>query len=824
MLEHTRAKAPAESIKESFIGEEANDDEEEEEVSYKASQKNQQDRSNTPEQAKKGRKKSNGDPNRRDKIGRTRLFAAARAGHLDKIKEWIEQGANVNAKDNAKYTPLHEAANHGRVEVVEYLMQMGADIKARAIGLDTPLHEASNCNSEQCVKLLVDAGADVFSLNEKNQRPIDLCSTDECEAILTKKMKELDNVIKRDGQGKSLLHYACLNNQVDKANALIDQGADVNAKDNQDITPLHLSCAQGHLNIVKLLYGQGALVNILGTPLAETPLHQACRNGREDIVRYLIDEAEADVNIENNQGENPYHVSASFPPIRQILTARMDEIRLEKEACHALDETARKMALQNEPERQLTREERKIQSYMRVFDKLQGDQQNKDDESASSVSTTTTTPRRKKKPTTTANRKSASVERDVTPTRKAQVKLDPFKKDNSGGTQLHKFASRGDRDAVKTLLESGAKPDEKDYAGWTALHEAALHGHIEVVKLLIDYGANVNSKGADMDTPLHDATENNHCDIVELLLDHGADPFARNMNNAEPIDLATANEYGDIILVLQNANPVKKKKRPKVLPAGPMTDVKSNQTQKPKKRRLIQAADLEKNQSVEDEIKPVKLKKLRQRSSSPELVKVKEEEIHPKDITSKENLNKTRYIPNKKSHDIPSKVIDHNHPYHSPIHTPPPEQWTKQKHDGTRYYSPLYTVRINFNSPLTYYVVDLQVCLFLGFTNLDDFYKAYPFSNKKKRIHDEGKIRLWSTLKHMIREEKTTFVSRQLHFIPLDDVLDLIKKDYNHLSQSLLTITLDIGYEEIDINKKYCNLPPKIAMKMRKCGYQHYSN
>lgn len=249
--------------------------------------------------------------------------------------------------------------------------------------------------------------------------------------------------------------------------------------------------------------------------------------------------------------------------------------------------------------------------------------------------------------------------------------------------------------------------------------------------------------------------------------------------------------------------------------------VKTNSSlAKPKKRRLIQAADLEKNQSSEDEIRPLKLKKLRQRSSSPDIVRVKEEEIHPKDITTKENLNKTRYIPNKKIHDIPPNVIDiNNHPYHSPIHTPPPEQWTKQKHDATRY-SPLYTVRINFNCPLKYHVVDLQVCLFLGFSSLDEFYKTYSNQlSSKKTIHEEGKVRLWSTLKHMIREEKTTFVSRHLHFIPLDDAVDLIKKYYSHLSQSLLTITLDIGYEEM-----YSNLPPKIAMKMRKYGYKHSSN
>ncbi|GAA5803111.1 hypothetical protein HPULCUR_008586 [Helicostylum pulchrum] len=790
----------------------------------------------SPPHLKKGRKKSTVDPNRKDKLGRTRLFSATTAGHLDKVKELIGQGANVNVKDNANWTPLHEAAINARVEIAKYLIQAGADINVRGYGLDTPLHDACQSNSNHCVKLLVDAGAHVFALNESNKRPIDLCTTEECKTILTTKMRKLDHVMKTDKEGKTLLHHASFNNQFDRAQELIEQGADVNAKDKQETTPLHLACAQGHYTIVKLLHEQGAIVDILGTPLQQTPLHEASCHGQKDIVVYLTEKAKANVNIENKKGETAYDVSASFATVRQHLTSCMDKARLEKESCNALDETARKLAMQNEPERQLTREERKIQNYMRVFAKLQGEKDNNHADDIVPLPSKT----KKKKPT--VSRKSASIERELSsPTKKSFTKLDPFKKDSSGGTQLHKFASRGDCDTVESLLEAGAKPNEKDYAGWTALHEAALHGHIDVVRMLLKYGANVNSQGADMDTPLHDATENNHCDIVELLLDHGADPFARNIKNAEPIDIATVEGYQDIILVLQNANPVKKKKRPKAT-KGTMTEAvqsnsSNNNTPKSttsiattKKRRLVQAATLEKNKCT-DEQGPVtitKLKKLRQRSCSPDLVPVK---LESKNIImkEKENLNdkNSNYIPTKKTYtntsiydNIPS--IDNNnnnhHPYHSPIHTPPPEQWSKQKATS---YSPIYTVQINSNA--LYYVVDLQVSLYLGLS-LAEFYNRYNGQLfTKKPIQQEAKIRLWPTLKQMIQQDKSDFISNQLHFITLDDVLAIMKQDYRQLGEGLLTVALDIGYDEIENNKKYCNLPAKIAMKMKKCGYQQYT-
>ncbi|KAI8334078.1 ankyrin repeat-containing domain protein [Choanephora cucurbitarum] len=790
---------------------------------------------------KKGRKKALLNPNRKDKAGRTKLFFATTAGHLDKVKELIELGADVNFKDNAGWTPLHEAALKGQYEIGKHLIACGAEINVRGFGLDTPLHDACSSNSPECVQLLVDAGADVFALNEAEKRPIDLCTDEACQRILQAKMNELERLIARDQQGRSSLHRACISNRLQKAQSLIEQGADVNAKDNQEATPLHLACASGHLNIVKLLIDQGAIVNILGTDRDDTPLHQASHHGHVETVKYLISSAGADVNMKDKSGKNPYHVSASYPLIRQLLTARMDEVRLEKEACNALDEIASKTAQRNEPERQLTREEKKIQNYMRVFANLDGKpmpQQQQDDFMNSTTS--------KRKRRTTARRKSLSVESDLSSPQQrrkspsASTKLDPTKRDTSGRTQLHKYAKRGDSDRVEALLEMGANPDERDYAGWTPLHEAALNGHCQVAKILLQYGANANPKGADLDTPLHDATENNHCDIVELLLEHGADPFVRNAHDAEPIDIATENEFDDIILVLQSASPVAKKKRAFKIKRENRDDEDMNEddgdvnsssieshTEKlskkgTKKRRLIQAADLVKNKLTDDEKEEQSTPD--ETCSDTQLVTVKlesdiddvvpslkkrkglgQKELQKDDITK--SSPSQRYIPSKKNL--------YTIPLHSPIHTPPPDHWNATPKD---LYSPLYTVQM-FNAPNSdYYVIDLQVSLFLGMP-LDEFWSTYPYLNRKI-IHAEGKTRLWCTLKQIIHEEKESFVARTLYFVALDDVLHLIKRDFNHLSANLITITLDIGYsDESAVVRKHYNLPPKIAMKMKKCGY-----
>ncbi|KAL0139532.1 ankyrin repeat-containing domain protein [Mucor lusitanicus] len=823
----------------------ANTDEEDDDdmVNYKPQKKKRSrllTHSSSPEPAavKKSLKKAYQNPNRKDKAGRTKIFSATTAGHLDKVKELVDCGADVNFKDNAGWTPLHEAALKGQYEIADYLIQQGAEVNVRGFGLDTPLHDACNSNSPECVQLLVDAGADVFALNEAEKRPIDVCTDATCQRIVEIRMKQLDQLLARDNDGRSSLHRACLANKLEKVQSLIKQGADVHAKDNEDATPLHLSCACGHVDIVKLLIDQDAIINILGTHQMDTPLHEASRHGHEEIVRLLI-AAGADVNMEDKAGNKPYHVSAAFPTIRQMLTARMDEVRLEKEACNALDEIASKTASRNEPVRQLTREERKIQNYLRTFANMDSgkQQQQQQQQQLDEYTGPITLPKRRKR--TTSRRKSLSVESDASASKKANVvKLDASKKDTSGRTHLHKYAKRGDVGSVEALLELGADANEKDYAGWTALHEAALNGHLKVVKLLLKYGADVNSKGADLDTPLHDATENNHCDIVELLLERGADPFARNVHDAEPIDIATEHEYQDIMLVLQAANPVVKKKRnrkvlvkkedisndnePIATDSVPLKNA-SNHAKPHTKKQDDEEEDL-------DDIPLPRRRRKHSRNSDSDLVEVKQEPgAHgrealtrssplrhaPPPPPSKKNLFNVSTASSLTQSDIPAEQQQ----LHSPIHTPPPENWGKERECN---YTPLYTVQANPQSSV-YYLVDLQVSLFLGLS-LEEFWSSYSYLTLKRTpVHSESKARLWPTLNSMIRQDKAVFIESSLYFIPFDDIVDIIKRDFSQLSDKILTITLDIGHSpepQEPQKKKLCSLPPKIAMKMKKCGYK----
>jgi uncharacterized protein len=113
-------------------------------------------------------------------------------------------------------------------------------------------------------------------------------------------------------------------------------------------------------------------------------------------------------------------------------------------------------------------------------------------------------------------------------------------------TAVADAASRGDINAVRTLLKQGADVNSPRGDGMTALHFAADRGDAALADMLIYAGANV-SAGTRIGqyTPLHLASRNGSASVVKALLAAGANPSARTMpSGVTPLHLAA--ESGNV--------------------------------------------------------------------------------------------------------------------------------------------------------------------------------------------------------------------------------------------------------------------------------------
>ena len=87
------------------------------------------------------------------------LHAAAEAGDLEAVKQFLKEGTDVNCvAGKASYRILHKAARAGDKAMVSYLIQQKASVNARAISGLTPLDLAIKKDHREIVQLLRENG------------------------------------------------------------------------------------------------------------------------------------------------------------------------------------------------------------------------------------------------------------------------------------------------------------------------------------------------------------------------------------------------------------------------------------------------------------------------------------------------------------------------------------------------------------------------------------------------------------------------------------------------------------------------------------------
>lgn len=138
------------------------------------------------------------------------------------------------------------------------------------------------------------------------------------------------------------------------------------------------------------------------------------------------------------------------------------------------------------------------------------------------------------------------------------------------------------------------------------------------------------------------------------------------------------------------------------------------------------------------------------------------------------------------------------------------------------YFLPLYTLHLDVGSSANnFYVSDFQLRLLLDLpvkSNLknDSLYDKYPNLHRRSTSH-RTRARLWQPISIMVarwRQKMTkekdwiqtltreTFISDKcINLILLDDVVSIVKCDYQALGRQLMTITLDIEFAQ-EINKE----------------------
>jgi|GEM_PF-1924796 len=189
------------------------------------------------------------------------------SGKLRSLTSRLGEASSGGSLDD---TPLHKAET---VEEVETALDAGWSVEHPGWMGGTPLHRAAERGLSEIVLALIRRGANVDARRPERQ--------------------------------DSPLHFAA---NAGVARALIDHGADIEARDWSDRTPLHWAAQFGRADVVGLLIESGARVDSLSSDGA-TPLHWAARQGHIEAARLLL-QAGAGANRKDDHGRAPLHLAA----------------------------------------------------------------------------------------------------------------------------------------------------------------------------------------------------------------------------------------------------------------------------------------------------------------------------------------------------------------------------------------------------------------------------------------------------------------------------------------------------------------------------------
>jgi ankyrin repeat protein/tetratricopeptide (TPR) repeat protein len=491
--------------------------------------------------------------------GSTPLIWAAYLGDAELARLLLDKGANVDARTTDGRTPLMCAvtSNLGfeiakmsrnknsqnvssrapeisfdsrRMEVAKLLLDHKADVNAKRPDGTTALTWAMILGQTDMVQLLLERGA--------NPKAVLTDGSTLAQWVALRQRSDVDKLFAEYWSGGTLATVAMsgLRNEVKR---LLDEGADVNARDGRGCTALMESARNGDMETVKLLLERGANV-LTKDERGWTVLNEALLKGDLDIAALLLDNG-ADPNAVDASGWIPL-IQAAWKGRRDavnLLIARGADIR----AKDAFGKTAFMRAVEMGHHRVVAL----------LLDKGADIKATDADGWTPVMAATKWQDSDMVKLLRERGGRMTVAAADLLGDEKETQRLmeEVARKDvqiSDGPMALLIAARNGREDMVKLLLNRCPDIDIRDSCCDTALLHAIKNRHPGIAKALLEKGANVNAADDWRETALHYAVDARDLELVRMLLEKGANANAQTIGGDGP-PLMHAIENADVEIV-----------------------------------------------------------------------------------------------------------------------------------------------------------------------------------------------------------------------------------------------------------------------------------
>ena len=531
------------------------------------------------------------------------MHAFLNGGRLDNIKMLMQNGADIQASSSDGSTVLHFASRNSNQEVVEFLLKLNEiSVNATDNLNQTPLmHACYDGGRLDNIKMLMQNGADIQASNSNGLTVIHFASRNSNQEVVEFLLKSNKiSVNAADNLNKTPLMYACYDGgRLDNIKRLIQNGADIQARDSNGSTVLHFASALSNQEVVEFLLNLNEIsVNAINH-FSQTPLIYACYDGgRLDNIKMLRQNG-ADIQASISNGSTVLHF-ASCDSNQEVVEFLLKSNEISVNATNNLNQTPLmhacydggrldniKMLIQNGADIQASNSNgltvihfasrnsnQEVVEFLLKSDKISvnaADNLNRTplmyaccdggrlDNIKILIQNGADIYARDNNGSTVLHCASASSNQEVVEFLLKLNKISVNATNHFNQTPLMHACVDGDRlDKIKMLLKNGANIQARDYYGSTVLHIASRNSKQEVVEFLLKLNEiSVNATDNLNITPLMDACSNSgHLDNIKMLIQNGADIQASSSIGSTVLHFASALSNQEVIEFLLKSNEI----------------------------------------------------------------------------------------------------------------------------------------------------------------------------------------------------------------------------------------------------------------------------